>query len=119
MTPEMNEEDRIMRVLEQPPAVAVPADFAARVIERLPEPKVGRVDAGHGLWPSHTSRRRTHYGRNAMLAGAVLLCCLLVAAAVASNGGDAAWRLVEWTALVQLAGIALWCGLAWRTRSYV
>jgi hypothetical protein len=118
MTPEWDEEERITLALEQPPAVAVPADFAARVMTQLPERKVARVDSGHGLWPSRTRRRRTHYGRNAMLAGAVLLCCLLVTGAVASKG-DAAWRLAEWTALAQLSGIALWYGLAWRTRSSV
>ena len=112
MTPERDlqrvEEDRITHVLEQAPAVRVPADFAARVMQRLPEPKAGRVAVGRGWFV-----RRTHYGRNAMLAGAVLLCCLLVAAAV-GHGGGTAWQLTEWTALTQLAGIALWCGLAWR-----
>ena len=113
MTPERNEEERITLALEQAPAVAVPADFAARVMTQLPERKVGRMAAGRGLFI-----RRTHYGRNAMLAGTVLLCCLLVAGAAASKG-DAAWRLAEWTALAQLSGIALWYGLAWRTRSSV
>jgi hypothetical protein len=117
MTPERNlqrvEEDRITHVLEQAPAVTVPPDFAARVMQRLPEPQAGRVPTGRGLFV-----RRTHYGRNAMLAGAVLLCCLLVAAAV-GHGGGTAWQLTEWTALTQLAGIALWCGLAWRTRSSI
>jgi hypothetical protein len=112
MTPERDlqrvEEDRITRVLEQAPALRVPADFAARVMQRLPEPEAGRVAVGRRWFV-----RRTHYGRNAMLAGAVLLCCLLVAAAV-GHGGGTAWQLTEWTALTQLAGIALWCGLAWR-----
>ncbi|HEY2001409.1 MAG TPA: hypothetical protein VGG80_03765 [Acidobacteriaceae bacterium] len=112
MTPEKDlrrvEEDRITHVLEEAPAVRVPADFAARVMQRLPEPKASRVAVGRGWFV-----RRTHYGRNAMLAGAALLCCLLVAAAVAHDGGTA-WQLMEWTALTQLAGIALWCGLAWR-----
>jgi hypothetical protein len=118
MTPERHEEERITLALEQAPAVAVPADFAARVMERLPEPKAGWVSARREMWASRSSRRRTHYGRNAMLAGAVLLCCLLVAGAVASKG-NAAWRLAEWTALAQLSGIALWYGLAWRTGSSV
>ena len=113
MTPERDllraEEDRITHVLEQAPAVAVPADFAARLMQRLPEPKVRRVPARRGLFV-----RRTHYGRNAMLAGAVLLCCLLLAAAM-GHGGGTARQLMEWTALTQLGGIALWCGLAWRT----
>jgi hypothetical protein len=111
MTPERDlqrvEEERIVRALEQAPAVTVPAEFAARVMAHVPERKVVRVPAD-GFFV-----RRTHYGRNAMLAGAVVLCCLLVAA-VASNGGTA-WRVAEWTSLAQLAGIALWCGLAWRT----
>jgi hypothetical protein len=113
MTPERDlqraEEDRITHVLEQAPAVTVPTDFAARVMQQLPEPKVVRVPAGRGLFV-----RRTHYGRNAMLAGAVLLCCLLLAAAM-GHGSGTARQLMEWTALTQLAGIALWCGLAWRT----
>ncbi|HEX4580762.1 MAG TPA: hypothetical protein VH139_01815 [Acidobacteriaceae bacterium] len=110
--PEMHDEERITRALERAPAVVVPADFAARVMARLPERKA-RPAPEAGWLP-----RRTHYGRNAMLAGAVLLCCLLVAGAVASHG-DAAWRVAEWTALAQLAGIALWCGLAWRMRGSV
>lgn len=113
MTPEKDlqrvEEDRITRALEQAPAVAVPTEFAARVMARLPERKVARVPAD-GFFV-----RRTHYGRNALLAGAaLLLCCLLVAGAL-GHGGGIAWQLAEWTALVQLGGIALWCGLAWRT----
>jgi hypothetical protein len=111
MTTERNAEDRITRALEQAPAVAVPADFAARMMAQLPERKVARVPAGLLV-------RRTHYGRNAMLAGAALLCCLLMVVAIASNG-DAVWRLAEWTALAQLGGIALWCGLAWRTRDSI
>jgi hypothetical protein len=111
MTPERHEEDRITRALERVPTVAVPADFAARVMTRLPERKVARVPEGLFV-------RRTHYGRNAMLAGAALLCCLLLVGAILSKG-DAVWRLAEWTALAQLAGIALWCGLAWRTGSSV
>jgi hypothetical protein len=103
------EEDRITHVLEQAPAVTVPTDFAARVMQQLPEPKVVRVRARRGWFV-----RRTHYGRNAMLAGAVLLCCLLLAAAM-GHGGGTARQLMEWTALTQLGGIALWCGLAWRT----
>jgi hypothetical protein len=118
MTPEKDlqrvEDDRIVRALEQAPAVRVPADFAARVMAQLPERKVARVPDWHGLF-----MRRTHYGRNAMLAGAALLCCLLVVAAVASHGGALGWRLTEWTALTQLAGIALWGGLAWRTLASV
>jgi hypothetical protein len=114
MTPEKDlqrvEEDRITRALEQAPAVTVPAGFAARVMMCLPERKVARVSAGFRV-------RRTHYGRNAMLVGAALLCCLLVAGTVASNGGTA-WRLAQWIALAQLAGIALWFGLAWRTRDW-
>ena len=101
------EEDRMTRALERAPAVAVPADFAARLMARLPERKAPRVPAG-----SEWFVRRTHYGRNAMLAGAVLLCCLLVVAA--SNRGSVVWEMAEWIALAQLGGIALWRGLAWR-----
>jgi hypothetical protein len=103
------EEDRMTRALEQAPAVAVPADFAARLMVRLPERKAARVPTG-----SEWFVRRTHYGRNAMLAGAVLLCCVLVVAAAASNRGGFAWEMAEWIALAQLGGIALWRGLAWR-----
>lgn len=113
MTQEPNlqrmEEDRMTRALEQAPAVAVPADFAARLMVRLPERKAARVPVG-----SEWFVRRTHYGRNAVLAGAVLLCCLLVVAAAASNHGGVAWVTAEWIALAQLGGIALWRGLAWR-----
>jgi hypothetical protein len=111
MTPERDlqrmEEDRITQALEQAPAVMVPADFAARVMMQLPERKVARVPEWRGVFV-----RRTHYGRNAMLAGAALLCCLLLVTGVASHGGEIAWRLAEWMALTQLAGIALWYGLA-------
>jgi hypothetical protein len=110
VTPERDlnrlEEERITRALEQAPTVVVPTDFALRVMAQLPEGKIARMPTGLFV-------RRTHYGRNAMLAGAALLCCLLVVGAMASKG-DAVWRLAEWTALAQLAGITLWCGLAWR-----
>lgn len=116
MTPERDlqreEDDRITRVLEQAPTVTVAADFAARVMMQLPERKVARMPKVGGLFVRHT-----HYGRNAMLLGAAVLCCLLVAAA--GHAGDERWRLMEWTALTQLAGIALWGGLAWRTRDSV
>lgn len=116
MTPEIDvqraEEDRIARALEEAPAVVIPADFAARVMAQLPERKVARVPEWRGLL-----FRRTHYGRNAMLAGAALLCCLLVVTGVVGHSGGAVWQLAEWTALAQLAGIALWGGLAWRARA--
>jgi hypothetical protein len=116
MTPERDlqreDEDRITRALEQAPAVAVPAEFAARVMAQLPERKVGHVLDWSGLF-----LRRTHYGRNAMLAAAAVLCCLLVVAGLASNHGGVAWQAIEWMVLAQLAGIALWWGLAWRTRA--
>lgn len=112
MTGDRHEEDRITRALEQAPAVAVPAEFMARVMARLPQRKVAPVPADGLLFV-----RRTHYGRNAMLAAAVLLCCLLLATAVPN--GAAGWRLAEWIALAQLAGIALWCGLAWRAGASV
>ncbi len=113
--PEMDlqrvEEDRITRALERPPTVAVPADFAARVMARVPERKVARVPAGWFV-------RRTHYGRNALLAGAALLCCLLLLVAAASNGGRA-WWLTEWIALGQLGVITVWWGLARRARGSI
>lgn len=117
MTPERDlereEEDRITRALEQAPAVTVPAGFAARVMAQLPERKVARATDWSGLFV-----RRTHYGRNAMLAAAAVLCCLLVVAGLASRrSGDAVWWITEWIVLAQLAGIALWWGLAWRTRA--
>jgi hypothetical protein len=115
VTPERDldrvEDERITRVLEQAPMVAVPSDFAARLMAQLPERKVARVPVSFFV-------RRTHYGRNAMVAAAALLCCLLVAGGIASHGNPV-WRLAEWTALAQLGGIALWCGLVWRTRTSV
>ena len=117
MTPERDlereEDDRITRALEQAPTVTVPANFAAQVMTRLPERKTARVREWSGLMV-----RRTHYGRNAMLTGAAVLCCLLVVATVMSHASDAvAWRMAEWIVLAQLAGIALWWGLAWRARA--
>jgi hypothetical protein len=106
------EDDRITRALEQAPAVTVPAEFAARVMAQLPERKVSRVPDWTGLFI-----RRTHYGRNAMLAGVAVLCCVLMVAGIASNHGGVAWVATEWVVLTQLAGIALWWGLAWRTRA--
>jgi len=50
----------------------------------------------------------------AVLAGAAVLFCLLVGA-VMGHGAGIVWQVAEWTALAQLGGIALWCGLAWRT----
>ena len=110
---EREEEDRIARALEQAPAVTVPAEFAAQVMAQLPERKVARAYDWSGLFV-----RRTHYGRNAMLAAAAVLCCVLVVAGVASNHGGVAWQAIEWAVLAQLAGIALWWGLAWRTRDW-
>jgi hypothetical protein len=104
MMPERDGEERITRVLEDAPAVTVPADFTTMVMARLPQ----RRTALYGVL---LLRRRTHYGRNAMLAGAVLLCGLLVFGAV-THQATAAWQLAEWIILAQLAGIVLWRGLA-------
>jgi hypothetical protein len=111
MDPQRVEEDRITRALERIPTVEVPGDFAARLMTRLPEGKAAGLPAG---WLA----RRTHYGRNVLLTGAVLLCALLVMAAVASNGATA-WWLMEWTALGLLAALGLWWGLAWRVRGLI
>jgi hypothetical protein len=109
MMQQWDEEDRMTRALEDAPHVTVPADFAARVMARVPQRKATR----YGL----PLRQRTHYGRNLMVGGAVLLCALLVAVAV---GGQttAAVRVAEWTIFAQLAGIALWYGMARRTQAY-
>ena len=53
-----------------------------------------------------------------MLAAAAVLCCVLVVAGLASRSSrDTVWWIAEWIVLAQLAGIALWWGLAWRTRA--
>jgi hypothetical protein len=109
MMQQWDEEARITRALEDAPSVTVPADFAARVMARVPQRKPARYDL--------LLRQRTHYGRNLMLGGAVLLCALLITVAIGGQS-TATWRLAEWIILVQLAGIALWYGMARRTQAY-
>lgn len=103
MMPERDEEARITRVLDDAPAVTVPTEFTAAVMARLPQRTLARYEV--------LLRQRTHYGRKAMLVGAVLLCCLLVFGAV-TRQGTIAWQVAEWIILAQLAGIVLWRGLA-------
>ncbi|HEY0759407.1 MAG TPA: hypothetical protein VGD59_09150 [Acidisarcina sp.] len=95
----MINEERIASALEAAPAVTLPPDFTARVMSNLP------VRAA-------LPRARTNFGRTALSGSLVLLfCALLGAFLLNSQHGSLAATLVEWTSLVQLAGVTLWLSL--------
>ena len=96
-------EAAITRVLEKPPAVAVPLDFAARVRAALPAQPKARTGFMAGRSVSTTA---------AIIAagGLVVTLCLLAPHARASI--DSVAFDIEMVVLVELAAVAAWLGRA-------
>lgn len=100
--------EALVRALETAPAVDVPADFAARVMARVPETSRSAVSLkrARALTP--------RYGRTAAFGatGVVLVAMLLMARL---PGVTSVWSSLQIVMLVQLCAYTLWIGLAsWR-----
>jgi len=90
-------EAAITRALEQRREVAVPAEFAARVVQALP--------------PVAASRPRVAVGRTTAIAGVVVLTAALFALAPHAQPSFASFGFdVELLLMAQLCGIAYWLG---------
>ncbi len=96
LSPEAMEylDQRILRALDTAPQVVIPADFASRVISRLPAKRPVSVTA-------------THYGRNAMLLGILITLAGLVALAL-NPLGPARFGLLESILFAQFVGLVVW-----------
>ena len=86
---------RILRALETAPNVEIPADFAARVANRLPVRR------------RPVSLTATHYGRNAVFLGMILSLVVLIALSL-SNGSHATFGLAESLLLAQFIALTVW-----------
>ena len=92
-------DERVVRALEHVPDVGemIPADFAARVVARVPARK-------------NVSVTPTYYGRKMMMICGVVLLVLLVF--LASHGMDRSTigAVVEWCLVTQFLALAIWLG---------
>jgi ABC-type transport system involved in cytochrome c biogenesis permease subunit len=86
---------RILRALETAPNVEIPADFAARVANRLPVRR------------RPVSLTATHYGRNAVFLGMILSLVVLIALSL-SSGRHATFGLAESLLLTQFIVLTVW-----------
>jgi hypothetical protein len=95
---------RLIRALEAAPRPEVPADFAARLIARLP-PHAPALNA--------VTIRSTHYGRSAILIGiVVLLAAMLILAGCAADHTELG-TMLEWALCAQFVALTIWF-TAWR-----
>ena len=91
---------RLVRALEAPPAVEIPAGFAARVAAQVPARR-----------PVLLTPR--HYGRNAVVACLVVLAGALLALALRGAGSTVVGVAVEWFVCAMFVTLAIWLG-AWQ-----
>jgi hypothetical protein len=96
LSPEATEylDQQIVRALETQPQVVVPADFAWRVVSRLPAKRPVSVTS-------------TYYGQGAMLIGILLTLAALLALSLHPTG-PARFGLVESMLFAQFIGLVVW-----------
>jgi hypothetical protein len=94
-------EVRVLRALEAKPVVSVPAEFAARVVSRVPARRVAV------LTPAR-------YGMIAMRVAMAVLVVTLVAVSVRSGHPSPIGLAVQWILCVQLVALALWRSGTWK-----
>jgi len=88
-------DQRLIHALEAAPEVHAPADFAARVVSRLPARR-------------SVSVTRTHYGYYAMLAGMVILLATLLLLAPQTADRSLFELTLQWLLCAQFIGLAVW-----------
>jgi hypothetical protein len=88
---------RVVRALEKAPGVEIPADFAARVVGRLPEWRAVAVTP-------------TRYGLNAMRISMAVLVLALVVLGMRSADHGVFGVALEWILCGQLVVVAMWLG---------
>ncbi|SEB41422.1 hypothetical protein [Terriglobus roseus] len=105
----MNEQDeltqRITTALEAKPPVTAPADFAIRLMARLPEQPPARV--------LPAVQEPSHYGRLVTLIMLTLMMVAMVYAA-AFLGRSSAWNIAEDVLFLQFGALTLWFVLSQR-----
>jgi hypothetical protein len=87
-------DQRIVRALEMQPQVAVPVDFALRVVSRLPAKRP-------------VSLKATHYGQSAMLLG-ILISLVALVVLTLNPIGPARFGLLESMLFAQFIGLVVW-----------
>jgi hypothetical protein len=99
---------RLIRALETTPELRIPADFASRIMNQLPERPPATVT-------------RTYFGYGAMMISVVaLLVALLVLAghaAANASGHSVVSLLLQWTLCAQFIALAVWLGVRHRNVS--
>jgi hypothetical protein len=88
-------DQRVLRALETAPRVEIPADFAARVVSRLPARR------------RPVSLTPTHYGQSAVFLGMILTLVVLIALTL-HNGRHASFGLAESLLLTQFLALTVW-----------
>jgi hypothetical protein len=88
-------DQRLIHALESAPKVQAPADFAARVVSRLPARR-------------SVSLTRTHYGYYAMLVGMVILLATLLLLAPQTADRSMFELTLQWLLCAQFIGLAVW-----------
>lgn len=91
-------DERLIRALETVPDPQIPADFAARVANRLPARRPVSLTA-------------THYGQNAMLLGIVATLAVLLV--LARTAGHASFGILESFFFAEFIALTVWFSV-WR-----
>jgi hypothetical protein len=90
-------EERVTRALERAPEVTIPAGFAARVADRLPERRAFAVT-------------HARYGLMAIRISMAVLVISLVAVAMLAGERSVFGIALEWVLCAELVALAMWLG---------
>jgi hypothetical protein len=102
-----NEMEQIVKALESAPDVAVPDDFAARLMARVPEQPHRRYVIPQTLQTdSHVGRTLTFAALLVLIAGMLLLAPHTVRSAT--------WLMLQGVLFAQLVALLLWMGISYK-----
>ena len=101
------EMDRIVQALETAPDVAMPDNFAARVIARVPRQPQRRFVLRQAM------QTEARIGRRLALAALVLLVGSMLLLAPHTAGSEI-WLLLQAVLFTQLVALLLWMGISYK-----
>jgi hypothetical protein len=102
------EMEAIIKALESAPDVAVPDDFAARLMARVPQQQTQRRYV-----LMQTPQAESHVGRTLAFAALLVLVVGMLLLAPHTPGSET-WLLLQGLLFAQLVALLLWMGISYK-----
>ena len=102
-----SEIDGIMQALERPPEIAVPNDFAARVMARVPQQPRRRYVLRQAL------QTEARLGRKLAFVAMLILVAGMILLAPHTSASET-WLLLQGVLFAQLVALLLWLGISYK-----